>query len=381
MSRRHRIFWRIIRGIGWTLAKLKFGYTYTPARDLPENYIVMSNHVTDFDPIFVGVSFKRQMYFVASEHIARWKFWYKVIRFVFDPIMRYKGSVASKTVLEVLRKTRAGENVCIFAEGNRSWDGLSNPILPATGKMAKKAGCALVTYKITGGYFVSPNWAEGGTRRGPIHGAVVNVYTKEQLEAMSADEVNEAIRRDLYEDAYARQLADPKPYKGKRPAEKLENLLYFCPFCGEMDTLRSKKDTVRCSACGGEFTYDRYGMLHGLPYKTVTEAAKLQKERLTALVERGESLSASAASLRTVENHVHTLLAEGTVVMDRESLCMGEHSIPLAQISEMDMHGRHALVFTVGKEYYELLIPTGSNALKFLHYYNASKALPVSAEA
>ena len=81
----------------------------------------------------------RQMYFVGSEHISRWKFFYKLIRFIFAPIMRYKGSVASQTVLEVLRKTRSGENVCIFAEGNRSWDGLTNPILPSTGKMAKKA--------------------------------------------------------------------------------------------------------------------------------------------------------------------------------------------------------------------------------------------------
>lgn len=42
------------------------------AEGLPENYIVLSNHVTDYDPLLVGVSFPGQMYFVASEHITRW---------------------------------------------------------------------------------------------------------------------------------------------------------------------------------------------------------------------------------------------------------------------------------------------------------------------
>ena len=374
MSRKHKIFWKIIRPcIAWPLAKLKFGYTYDVPKNLPENYLVLSNHVTDFDPILVGLSFPRQMFFVGSEHISRWKFFYKLIRFIFAPIMRYKGSVASQTVLEVLRKTRSGENVCIFAEGTRSWDGLTNPILPSTGKMAKKAGCALVTYKLTGGYFVSPNWAEGGTRRGPFHGGVVNIYTKEQLANLSAQEVNEAICRDLYEDAYARQKADPKPYKGKQLAVKMENLLYFCPLCGKLETLSSQKDRVSCSACGGSFTYDQFGMLHGLDYDTLTEAARWQRQKMAERVAQNVPITAPDVTVRTVENHVETELPGGEVTMDRQAIAWGETRIDLESISEMAMHGRHALVFTAGKVYYELLIPSGSNTLKFLHFYEECK--------
>ena len=178
MNLTHRIVYAILR---WPVALflwIKFNYRFKVAKGLPDSYIVLSNHVTDFDPLFVALSFPRQMYFVASEHIARWKNAFKFIRFGFDPIMRYKGSVAASTVMEVLRRVRAGNRVCIFAEGARSWDGITNPILPATGKMVKSARCALVTYKIVGGYFASPNWSEGcGTRRGFIRGDVVNVYT------------------------------------------------------------------------------------------------------------------------------------------------------------------------------------------------------------
>ena len=373
--RRHKFFWPALRAVVSGFLRLKFGYRTQIAKNLPEQYIVLSNHNTDWDPLFVGASFKKQMYFVASEHISRWKHAYKFIRYFFEPIMRYKGSVASSTVMDVLKKTRAGENVCIFAEGNRSWDGLTNPILPSTGKLVKKAGCALVTYRITGGYFVSPNWSEGGLRRGPIAGSVVNVYTKEQLAAMSADEVNAAIVRDLHEDAYARQLADPKKYKGKQIACRLENLAYLCPTCGAQDSLRSEKDKVRCRDCGLEFSYDEYGMLHGLPHKTVQELADWQRKKTLRHAEQGQSYSVPTARLNIITKQCEELLAQGEAVMDGNSLRCGDAEIPLEDITEMAMHGRHALVFSAGKTYYELLPGEGCNTLKFLWLYESYSAV------
>lgn len=69
---RHQILYSILRPLAALFVRLKFGYTYEVAKDLPDNYIVLSNHVTDYDPIFVGASFPKFMHFVASEHVARW---------------------------------------------------------------------------------------------------------------------------------------------------------------------------------------------------------------------------------------------------------------------------------------------------------------------
>ena len=369
--RRHKFFWPSLRAVVSGFLRLKFGYRTKIAKDLPEQYIVLANHNTDWDPLFVGASFKRQMYFVASEHISRWKHAYKFIRYFFEPIMRYKGSVASSTVMDVLKKTRAGENVCIFAEGYRSWDGVTNPILPSTGKLVKKAGCALVTYKITGGYFVSPNWSEDGLRRGPIEGAVVNIYAKEQIAEMSADEINEVIVRDLHEDAYARQLAAPKRYKGKKLAHRLENLAYLCPKCGKQDSLRSEKDKVRCEACGLEFSYDEFGVLHGLSHKTVQELANWQRKETLRHAQQGESYRVPSACLNIITKQHEEPFAKGEAVMDGTSLRCGDAEILLTDITEMAMHGRHALVFSANKTYYELLPAEGSNTLKFLWLYES----------
>ena len=376
MSFRYKFFYRLLIPPVRLFSKIKFGYKYEKAKNLPENYIVMSNHVTDFDMLFVGSSFDRQMFFVGSEHISRWKV-FPLLKFAFAPIIRRKGTVAASTVTDILRKTRKGENVCIFAEGIRSWSGETSPILPSTGKMVKSAGCGLVTYKITGGYFVSPIWSEGsGTRRGYIHGAPVNVYTKEQLAGMSVDEVNEIINRDLHENAYERQLASPKKYKGKNLAEHLENLLFICPKCGGNDCFSSRGSKAICSECGLEITYDKYGMLHGIEQSTVYDLYHWQKARVAEDAAAGKRYTSPHAVLSLIETESETVVDEGELSMDGTVFRCGGTEFPMDDIGTLDIHGKHSIVFAVGKSYYEINIDKGSNAYRyFLLFGEYKKAL------
>lgn len=371
MKKRHVFFYKFFYPFVALFLKIKFGYRFKIAKNLPEPYIVLSNHNTDYDMLLVGVSFPRQMYFVASEHILRWKRAAKFLRYAFAPIARYKGSTAASTVMEVLRCIRAGRNVCIFAEGNRSWDGVTTPILPSTGKMVKSARCALVTYRIEGGYFVSPNWSEKNTRRGPICGAPVNVYTKEQLAGMSVEEINAAIVRDLHEDAYERQLKNPVRYRGKDLAVRFENLLFICPKCGALDSIESHDDRIDCRACGLTFRYTEYGMLEGLlGFRTVKELAAWQKEEVRKSIAAGTALfTTDQAKLASIARHEETLLDEGPLAMDAHRLVCGTTSIPVESISDIAMHGRRSIVFTTGDDYYELTVGGTSNTLKFLLLY------------
>lgn len=361
---------RILRPLVGVFLRIKFGYTWTRAEGLPDNYIVLSNHTTNFDPLMVYMSFDRPMYFVASEHISRWGFAYKLLKIFFDPILRYKGSVASRTVKEILQKVRQGENVCFFAAGNRTWDGTPCPILPSTGKLVQKSKCGLVTYRLEGGYFAEPRWREGGsTRKGRVHGGPVNVYTAQQLAAMTPDEINEIIRRDLHEDAYDRQLADPVPYKSRKQAEGIENLVYLCPFCGDMDSLCSYDDTVECVHCGQHFRYDEYGMLEGLPFTTLRELSLWQQEETRKAAAEGKGCSSDGGTLVMVAEGKVTPVSMGRVLLTPEALCCGSVHIPLSTISELDIHGKHKIVFTAGRNYYELT--PGGSALKFVLFYRS----------
>lgn len=373
MYKRHVFFYTILRPIVGAFLFLRFGYRYKKVRNLPDNYIVLSNHVTDYDPLFVGVCFPRHMYFVASEHISRWKFAYKLIQYVLKPIMRPKGTTASSTVMEMIRTLRNGINVCLYPEGARSWDGVTAPILASTGKMVKSAKCGMVTFRIEGGYFVSPNWSFGNSRKGRIRGGVVNVYTPEQIASMSVDEINEAITGDLHEDAYERQLASPVKYRGKNLAQCMENMISHCPGCNAIDALESKGNEVKCNKCGQVFSYDEYGMLNGIPYKTVKELFEWQKHQIEKDAESGVTYTAPDGTLTTLVDHIERPISEGAIYLNREQLVCGDKVIPLKDITDMAMHGRRTLVFSTAKEYYELIPVQSANALKFHMLYQMYK--------
>ena len=370
---RHWVIWKIFRPLVSVFLRIKFGYRFKFAKGLPDNYIVLSNHATDFDPLFVGVSFKEQMYFVASEHISRWKIAYKFLKYGFDPIIRYKGAIAASTVMDILRKVRRGASVCIFAEGVRTWDGVTCPILPSTAQLVKAAKCGLVTYKIEGGYFTSPAWSEKGTRRGHIKGAPVNIYTKEELGAMSDEQVYDIIKRDLYEDAYARQLEAPKKYRGKQPAYRLENLLFICPECRAHGKISTHKDTVTCSACGHSFKYNEYGMLEGTRVHTVKELSDWQKAEVAKDAESGAAYTARLARISIIGKGTENAIAEGKLTMSKETLKCGEFEIPISSIPDVAIHGKHSLVFSGGKQYYEITFIEDDNAIKFLLLFTEYK--------
>ncbi len=320
--------------------------------------MVFSNHNADLDAVLVNLAFKEQMYFVASEHIFRKGFLSKLLVRYFDPISRLKGGTEASAAMEMLRRLRRGYNICVFAEGDRSFNGLTCPIPPATGKLAKAAGVTVITYKLEGGYLTTPRWGKK-MRHGEMLGYTVNVYSKEQIKQMSADEVNAVLASDLYEDAYARQAEHPVRYMGKDRAEWLETALYICPSCGRIGTLKSRKNEFHCD-CGLNLEYTEYGYLEGkTPYKTVTEWDKWQTERLSEIAkESGDGplfTDENVRLMRVMPDHKEETIAQGTLTMNREYIECGGTKLSISDISAMALYGHANVTFTHKDGHYELL--------------------------
>jgi len=325
-------------------------------------YLVVSNHNTDFDPIFVGCAFKQHMYFVASEHIFRWGWISSLLIWALHPIARVKGSTDATAALAIIRKLRSGKNVCLFAEGNRSYNGVTGPTFPATGKLIKTAKAGLVTYRIQGGYLASPRWSTS-KRHGPITGELVHVYTAEELKAMTADEVNEAIQRDLYENAFERQKESPKAYTGKHLAQRLEYALYLCPKCGRIGTLHSHGDLFCCD-CGLSVRYTKYGFFEGVngetaPFETVYDWDCWQDTRMQVLAENATEsavFSDTEMELQRIDaEHNMETVAKGTLSISKTELILGDRHFTIEQISDMALIGAYRLTFTTNDgDYYQI---------------------------
>ena len=376
----HKVFYFCLRLPVSICVRLFKRYSCKTYRPKAENYLVLSNHNTDTDFFLVAAMLPRQMYFVASEHIFRQGFISKVIKFLVDPIPRRKGASADETVALINERLQSGANVCMFAEGNRSFFGETGWISPNTATLVKKSGVALITTALHGGYFVNPRWGKT-TRRGPQWGEVVHEYSPETLAAMTEDEILAAIRGDLYVSAYGDQKIKAVPYRCKAPAESLETALFVCPVCHEISTLHSVGDTVTCSHCGMHVRLDEYGMLSGCdgttaPFSTILAWSRWQQDFLTAQLPQKKAEGACLfhdddmrLSLVHPGRGVERLLC-GRLSMfgDRLEISDGKEtrSFALSDISKLSIVRRDSILFTAPDGYFEIKSDVPYSALKYL---------------
>lgn len=387
--KRHQIFWKIIRFIAPSVLKPLYKYSYELAPKLEPPYLVFSNHNGDLDPALVALSFPQQMYFVASEHVYRAGFASKILRFVFEPIAKRKGTADAVTVMKSIRALREGKNVCIFPEGQKSFNGITGEINIATGKLVKASKASLVTYKLEGGYFTTPRWGKG-IRKGKMHGSIVNIYNKEDLEKLSPEEITDLVKKDLYEDAYQKQSQNPIAYKGKNLAEGIEHAICLCPECKQIDTLFSKKNSVFCKNCNFSTNIDVYGYFdESCKFKTVLQWDEFQQEELKKLIQEKSSeksefiFSDDEVTLKTVKaEHQEEIIGTGKFSMFTDKFIFNSVKdekeisleIPQKNIVDISMYGKQALVFSDNNgNYYELTSKNIINVRKYIFCFKYLK--------
>lgn len=370
-SKRHYKIFRTLYYLVHLPAHVLFNYTHENDK-LEETALVVSNHVTDFDFIFVVLGLNgSHMYFVASEHMMRWGWLSKVIHWLVAPIARRKGTTAMDTAMTMMRKLRAGHSVCVFGEGESSWNGQSIPIYPATATLAKVSGKPLKTFRIEGGHLTCPRWGKG-IRRGKVHGHVVNTYSPEQLKTMSTAEINEAINRDIYEDAWLRQKEKPVRYHRRKRAEAIEIALFLCPKCKRIGTVYGKGSRVLCE-CGFDIQMTEYGTFEpALPFENIAQWDKWQHECL----KNGDFSSESRMSdeqmtlYRLSGEKGKELLAQGTLFLDGDSLGINDQQFKLAKISNLALIQKRVMVLTYEDVYYELRASEPRCLRKYLAVWN-----------
>lgn len=319
--------------------------------------LIIANHVTNWDPLLLSMSFPdKPIRFVASEHIFRHGWVSRLLERLVSPIPRKKGASGADTVMAVLRALKNGDTVCIFAEGDATWDGLTHPVFPATGKLARMAGVPLVTYRLEGGYLTLPRWAKK-RRRGRMHGAVAGIYAPEELKTKKGPEITALIDRDLAEDAFARQRAEHVRFRGRDRAEGIEQGFFLCPRCGELGTIRGVGDRVRC-ACGLDLFYTEEGFFDPPePVTTLAEWERVQEAALAAFCRERTGVLFSDEGLTLCEitgGHRAAACGTGTLVQRADALEIAGRRFALSGIDSMAMVKTGILLFTTGDRYYEI---------------------------
>lgn len=139
------MFYKIARAFLFAISKIFYRMEIIGQENLPStgSVIVVANHASLMDPIFMGCSLKRQVCFMAKDQLFKVPFLGQIIRWLGAfPVKRGVGDRgALSSALRVLAQERV---LGIFPEGRRYKDGEIHPLRPGAALLAMESGSPIL---------------------------------------------------------------------------------------------------------------------------------------------------------------------------------------------------------------------------------------------
>ncbi len=180
----------------------------------------------------------------------------------------------------------------LFPEGHYCVDGTFQGFPESFAKILKLLNYPVVTYKMEGNYIKKPFYNVYHERKAKVRGTLTGLYTPEELQAASTEEIHAKITQHLEHDDYAYQRENNLHINYAKNAEGLHRILYQCPACKTEFKMNSLGNDLFCEACGKKWHLDSLNILNAesgdteFPY--IPDWYKWQKEEVKAEIESGK---------------------------------------------------------------------------------------------
>ncbi len=307
----------------WTLL-FRARYDNKGIKGLEGPFIAVCNHPSNLDGVTAMLALKKyKMNIVVAEFYFRNRalsWFFRKIGAI--PKSQFTSDV--KTIQSILRVVRDGGSVLIFPGGQTSFAGISTYIHPGIAKLVKKLRVPVVNLHIEGSYFTFPKW-RNHIRPGRVAVSASILYTPEQLDAFSCDEIEQGIKDAVAYDEYALQERKRECYLGAKNAEGLHTILYICPECGAEFAMRARHSRLWCESCGHGVCLNRYGLFEGEKggaprFKSPADWYRWQLEQLKGQTRR-EGFELRTRARIWLHNRLrggYRFLGRGEAVLNRE---------------------------------------------------------------
>ncbi len=333
-------------------------------------YVLVPTHHGVLDPFMVGAFVRRPVYWVTGDGNMRSRLM-KFLLGLVGSIPKSKSIPDLETIgwiVEVIRKR--GGIVGLFAEGQASWDGRTQPIVPATGKLLKLLKVPVVAAVLKGSYSSQPRWSWNG-RPGDMEIEFKLALTGREARERSPEEIVAALEAALAFDEEEWRAEHQARYRGPGRARHLELALFMCPACERVGAMRSLGDRLYCRSCGRAVRlardYSFVSVGHSEPFlRTIRQWDAWQAEafaRYLAGAERGRPIfSDQGALLRGRRAHPLLQVRKGTLALyhDRLELAtpLGEAlPFPIDAIEGEGVLKQQILEFYVDRTLYQVRFP------------------------
>lgn len=170
-----------------------------------------------------------------------------------------------KSIRHVLKR---GDILSMYPEARYTPCGTTSFLPESLGKLIKMNKVPVVTVIHRGNHLYAPFWNFRDKRKVPFHTTFTQLLTAEQVEKMSVEEINTAIKVALQYDDYRYQKENGIKIKEATRAEGLHKVLYQCPNCKTEFSMNSKGEELFCEHCGKRWVWQEDGYIRALSGET-----------------------------------------------------------------------------------------------------------------
>ena len=213
--------------------------------------IILCNHGSFMDFIYAAALLRKyKPHFI----VARLYFYHGVLGCLLRKVGAFPKSMFAmdmENARNCLMVLKNKEILAMMPEARLSTTGRFEDVQGNTYSFIKKSGVDVYTIKISGDYLADPKWGKGFRRGAVVEAELDILFTAEQVQALSVDQLQQGIEQRLSYDEFQWLQQHPRiRYRSPRIAEGLENILTTCPVCNGQYTLITKKNGVFCEHCG-----------------------------------------------------------------------------------------------------------------------------------
>ena len=365
--------WFLLRPVGKLLVQLPYGLKAVdrePLEALKPPYLVLPIHSTFLDSGFLGLHSRWPIRYVAADGNFRTRLQGLVFRLL-GAVPKAKGVSEIDLIKGLIRIKLNGGIIGIFPEGQQVWDGTTLPLIFATAKLVKLFKVPAVVPVIRGGYLCRPRWSFRRRGRG-VEISYREVFSAEKIKSLSVEELFAEMTRILSWDDHRWQEETGRiVFRRKFRAEGIERLLFVCPVCRSVGTLRSENNRFACTSCRLEVEVNRRGTFDspGLPEEIRQERDwnrwqnRWLAEHLDSLAPEAEVFRDDPAELyRGYKTRKMEKLGTGALVLYRNGRLVfqgGEgHEFSLEAVSAVNVFKQDIFEFYSGGELYRIIFPT-----------------------
>ena len=262
---------RILTWLIWLLCKIVLiGKDYKVEKihmeGLKPPYMMLSNHMyfIDFELAAMGTGGHRVNNVVSIDGYYRRPWLMELI----GAICTRKFTMDLHLIKSIRHVLKKGDVLSMYPEARYSPCGTNSYIPESLGKLIRMNPVPVVAVVHHGNHLHSPFWNFRKKRKVPLHTTMTQILTAEQVKSMTAEEINEVVRKALTYDDYRYQKENgiliTEPYR----AEGLHKVLYQCPHCMTESKMASEGTELYCTACGKRWNLNEDGTLSALTGET-----------------------------------------------------------------------------------------------------------------